>query len=128
MTASVPESFSMDELNAALESAPKEDELKSQIEKREYSQEYIEKVADDALNMASDLVKDPLVHKVMAMMIINRMIQWHTLIGDNQLEQGTQESAVCWYRDAGKFQSMMDSLMMIAVGNNDFTCVATDDD
>ena len=124
----VPNGFSMDELNAALESAPKEDELKSQLEKREYSQEYIEKVADDALNMASDLVKDPLVHKVMAMMIINRMIQWHTLIGDNQLEQGTQESAVCWYRDAGKFQSMMDSLMMIAVGNNDFTCVATDVD
>ena len=128
MTASVPESFSIDDLNAALESAPKEDELKSQIEKCEYSQEYIEKVADDALNMASDLVKDPLVHKIMAMMIVNRMIQWHTLIGDNQLEQGTQESAVCWYRDAGKFQSMMDSLMMIAIGNNDFTCVATDDD
>ena len=128
MTASVPESFSMDELNAALESAPKEDELKSQIEKREYSQEYIEKVADDALNMASDLVKDPLVHKVMAMMIVNRMIQWHTLIGDEQLKHDDQNSAVCWYRDAGKFQSMMDSLMMIAVGNNDFTCVATDDD
>ena len=116
----------MDELNAALESAPKEDDIKSQLEKREYSQEYIEQVADDALNMASDLVKDPVVHKVMAMMIINRMIQWHTLIGDENLKHDDQGAAVCWYRDAGTFQSMMDSLMMIAVGNNDFTCIAED--
>ncbi len=116
----------MDELNAALESAPKEDEIKSQVEKREYSQEYIEKVADDALNMASDLVKDPIVHKVMAMMIVNRMIQWHTLIGDEQLKHDEQAAAVCWYRDAGKFQSMMDSLMMIAIGNDDFTCAVED--
>ncbi len=126
MTASVPESFSMDELNAALESAPKDADIKSQIEKCEYSQEYIEQVADDALEFASSLVKDPLVHKVMAMMIVNRMVQWHTLIGDEQLKHDDQSSAVCWYRDAGKFQSMMDSLMMIAIGNNDFTCVSTD--
>ena len=127
MTA-VPNSFSMDELTAALESAPAEDELRSNLDKREYTQEYIEQVASDALDFASDLVKDPLVHKIMAMMIVNRMIEWHTLIGDKQLESGTQESAVCWYRDAGKFQSMMDSLMMIAVGNNDFTCVTNDDE
>ena len=117
----------MDELNAALESAPKEDELKSQIEKREYSQEYIEQVAEDALEMASGLVKDPVVHKVMAMMIINRMIAWHTMVGENQLNEGNQDGAICWFRDAGKFQSMMDSLMMISVGDSDFTCVVNDD-
>lgn len=121
MTASVPESFSMDQLNAALESAPKEEDIQSQIQKSEYSQEYVEQVASDALDFASDLVSDPIVHKIMVMMIVNRMVQWHTLIGDEQLKRDSQESAVCWYRDAGKFQSMMDSLLTIAIGNNDFT-------
>ena len=125
MTASVPESISMDDLNALSEIAPAEEELRSNLEKREYSQEYIEKAAEDALDMASDLVKDPVVHKVMAMMIINRMITWHTMVGEANLEN-SKDSAVCWFRDAGKFQSMMDSLMMITVGDHDFTCVVDD--
>ena len=127
MTASVPESFSMDELSKAMESAPKEDQLRENLDKREYTQEYIEQVADDALEMASNLVKDPLVHKVMAMMIINRMIQWHTIIGEKHLEQGETEAAICWFRDAGKFQSMFDSMIQISVGNNDFTCIHDED-
>jgi hypothetical protein len=127
MTASVPNEISMDDLTAALASAPSEEELRSNLDKREYSQEYIEQVASDALDMASDLVKDPLVHKVMAMMIVNRMISWHTMVGDSQLEDGNQETAVCWYRDAGKFQAMMDSLIQITVGDSDFTCIHTEE-
>jgi len=125
MTASVPESISMDDLNALSETAPAEDELRSNVDKREYTQEYIEQVASDALDMASDLVKDPLVHKVMAMMIINRMVTWHTMVGESNLEN-SKESAVCWFRDAGKFQAMMDSLVMISVGDGDFTCICED--
>ena len=117
----------MDELNSALESAPKEEELRTNLAKCEYTEEYIEQVADDALEMASKLVKDPIVHKLMAMMIINRMIQWHTLIGEKQLEQGEQEAAICWFRDAGKFQSMYDSMIQISVGNSDFTCIHDED-
>tara|TARA_R110002050_G_scaffold150586_4_gene277427 strand:- start:377 stop:760 length:384 start_codon:yes stop_codon:yes gene_type:complete len=127
MTSSVPESISMDDLTAALESAPAEDELRSNLDKREYSQEYIEQVASDALDMASDLVKDPVVHKVMAMMIINRMVSWHTMVGDSQLKDGNQDTAICWFRDAGKFQAMMDSLIQITVGDRDFTCIHEED-
>ena len=127
MTASVPESFSMDDLTAALETAPAEEELRTNLEKREYSQEYIEQVASDALDMASDLVKDPVVHKVMAMMIINRMVTWHTMVGESQLEDHNQETAICWFRDAGKFQAMMDSLIQITVGDRDFTCIHDED-
>jgi DNA-dependent RNA polymerase auxiliary subunit epsilon len=126
MTASVPESFSMDELTAALESAPAEEELRTNLEKREYSQEYIEQVASDALDMASDLVKDPVVHKVMAMMILNRMATWHSMVGEANYKDGQEETAVCWFRDAGKFQSMMDSLVVISVGDRDFTCICED--
>ena len=126
MTASVPESFSMDDLTAALETAPAEEELRTNLEKREYSQEYIEQVASDALDMASDLVKDPVVHKVMAMMILNRMATWHSMVGEANYKDGQEETAVCWFRDAGKFQSMMDSLVVISVGDRDFTCICED--
>ena len=117
----------MDDLTAALESAPAEDELRSNVDKREYTQEYIEQVASDALDMASDLVKDPLVHKVMAMMIVNRMVTWHTVVGEANLKEGEQDTAICWFRDAGKFQAMLDSLIQISVGDNDFTCIHNED-
>ena len=125
MTSAVPNEISMDDLNVLSETAPAEEELRSNVDKREYTQEYIEQVAEDALDMASNLVKDPLVHKIMAMMIINRMVTWHTMVGENNLEN-SQDSAVCWFRDAGKFQAMMDSLVMISVGDHDFTCICED--
>ena len=70
----VPNSFSMDELSKVMEDAPKEDELQAQVNNKEYTQEYVENAASDAINFAEDLVANPLVHKVMAMMIINRMV------------------------------------------------------
>ena len=117
----------MDDLNALSETAPAEEELRSNLEKREYTQEYIEQVASDALDMASDLVKDPLVHKVMAMMIVNRMVTWHTMVGETNLKEGSQETGICWLRDAGKFQSIMDTLIQITVGDDDFTCIHNQD-
>ena len=126
MSTSVPNEISMDDLTAALETAPAEEELRTNLEKREYSQEYIEQVASDSLDMASDLVKDPVVHKVMAMMILNRMATWHSMVGEANYKDGQQETAVCWFRDAGKFQSMMDSLVVISVGDRDFTCICED--
>ena len=126
MSTSVPESISMDDLTTALATAPAEDEMRTNIDKREYSQEYIEQVASDALDMASDLVKDPVVHKVMAMMILNRMASWHSMVGEANYKDGQEETAVCWFRDAGKFQSMIDSLVVISVGDRDFTCICED--
>ena len=128
MTASVPESFSMDELSKAMESAPKEEELQAQVNNKEYSDEYIEKAASDALDFANELVANPLVHKVMAMMIIHRMIAWHSQVAERMIEDGNTESAICWARDAGKFQSMMDSLTEISITDNDFTCVHNQED
>ena len=128
MTQSVPDSFNLDELSKMLESAPQEEDLRAEAtnDDKEYDPEYIEKVASDALDFATDKCNDPLVHKVMAMMIVHRMIEWHTAIGERQFDDGNVRSGVCWLRDAGKFQSIMDSLVNIAVGPNDFTCEQDD--
>ena len=124
MTSSVPDSFSMDELSNMLENAPQEDDLHAAADnsEKELTPEFIEKVAMDALDKATEECPDPLVHKVISMMVISRMVDWHKHVASRQLEEGNQESMGAWMRDAGKFQAVMDILCSIAIGPDDFTC------
>ena len=124
MTSSVPDSFSMDELSKALENAPQEEDLHAAADnsEKEFTPEYIEKIAEEALLFATEKCPDPLVHKVMAMMVICRMVDWHKGVAKKQLEDGNEQSMGAWMRDAGKFQACMDILTSIAIGPEDFTC------
>ena len=123
MTSAVPESFNMDQLSELLENAQSEDDLHTADNSdKELSPEFIEDVALKALDSATDSCPDPLVHKVMAMMVISRMVDWHKGVAIRQLEEGNQESMGAWMRDAGKFQAVMDILSSIAIGPEDFTC------
>lgn len=125
MTSSVPDSFSMDELSNMLENAPQEDDLHAAVDnsdKQEFSPERIEAIAQECLELASEKCPDPLVHKVMAMMIIHRMVDWHKSVAQRQLDDDNLESMGAWMRDAGKFQACMDILCNIAIGPTDFTC------
>ena len=119
MTAT-PDSFSMDDLKALLEDAPKEEELKQVDTTQDFSQETVTRIADEAIDYATDRSHGPLVHKVMVCKIICQMIDWHSKMHDVQLEEGEQQSALLWARDAGKFQAIMDILMSINVGQEDF--------
>ena len=123
MTQSVPESFNMDQLSELLETAQSEDELHTAADNsdKELTPEVIEGIAQEALELATEKCPDPLVHKVMAMMIICRMVDWHKGVAIKQLEDGNQESMGAWMRDAGKFQACMDILTSIAIGPDDFT-------
>ena len=47
----------------------------------------------------------------------------HRQVAMAQFEEGNEKSGICWMRDAGKFQAMMDSLVNISIGPDDFTCV-----
>ena len=124
MTSSVPDSFSMDELSNMLENAPQEEDLHTTADNsnKEFTPEYIEGVAQEMLELASEKCPDPLVHKVIAMMVICRMVDWHKGVAKSQLEDGNLESMGAWMRDAGKFQACMDILTSIAIGPTDFTC------
>ena len=129
MTSSIPDSFNLDELSNLLENAPQEEELHAENcscndcdDKQEYTPEFIERVAQETLEAASERCSDPLVHKVMAMMIIHRMVDWHKHVAQRQLDDGNLESMGAWMRDAGKFQACMDVLCNIAIGPDDWTC------
>ena len=125
MTTSVPDSFSMDELSNMLENAPQEEDLHASAtndDDKEITPEFIEKVAQECLEAATERCADPLVHKVMAMTIVQRMIEWHRHVALAQLDDGNKQSMGAWMRDAGKFQAVLDILCSIAVGPDDFTC------
>ena len=121
---SIPDSFKMSDLTDMLESAPSEDDLHTAADnsEKEFTPEFIESVAQEALEFATNKCTDPLVHKVMAMMIIHRMIEWHKGVAKSQLDDGELSSMGAWMRDAGKFQAVMDILVSIAIGPEDFTC------
>ena len=123
MTSSVPDSFSMDELSNMLENAPQEEDLHAFADNsdKELTPEVIESIAQEALELATEKCPDPLVHKVMAMMVICRMVDWHKGVAKKQLEDGNEQSMGAWMRDAGKFQACMDILTSIAIGPDDFT-------
>ena len=123
MASSIPDSFNLDELSSLLENAPQEEELHSENNAdKEITPEFIEGIANEALEFATARYSDPLVHKVMAMMIISRMVDWHKHVAQRQLDDGNLASMGAWMRDAGKFQACMDILTSIAIGPDDFTC------
>ena len=123
MTSSIPESFNMDQLSELLETAQSEDDMHTAADNsdKELTPEFIEGVAQEVLELATDKCPDPLVHKVIAMMVICRMVDWHKGVATKQLEDGNQESMGAWMRDAGKFQACMDILTSIAIGPDDCT-------
>ena len=118
----IPESFNLDELSKMLENAPQEDELHACNHDKEYSEEDFMRVAEEAINYASERIPSPTVHKLMMMLIATRMVRWHNSMAEMQLADDNAESAACWYRDGGKFQAMMDSLTNISVGPDDCFC------
>ena len=125
MTSSIPDGLSMDDLHSLLEIATQEDEIKATKpegcdSEDQFSENHINHVADEALHWATERSEGPVVHKVMAMKVIIKMIEWHTTMAEMALDNGNTESAICWARDAGKFQAMMDSMLEISVGNEDF--------
>ena len=123
MTSSIPESFNMDQLSELLETAQSEDDMHTAADNsdKELTPEFIEGVAQEVLELATDKCPDPLVHKVIAMMVICRMVDWHKGVAIKQLEDGNEQSMGAWMRDAGKFQACMDILTSIAIGPDDFT-------
>jgi len=83
--------------------------------------EQIEACAQACLEEAGDYSRGPVIHKVMALMAIHRFIEWHTAMGENAMEEGDSHCATAWLRDAGKLQSVYNTLLDISFGPADFT-------
>ena len=125
MTASIPNSFSSDDLQRLFENAQPESEVQPTGEgphgRQGLTDEQVVELAGERLD-CMEACSDPIVHKVMMHMICHNMIEWHTRMGARIAEEGMPEAATAWLRDAGKWQSIANILDTINVSDNDFTC------
>ena len=119
LTSSIPNSFSSEDLERLLENAPTEETMPTKVEDMDPEQiaEFATKLVDDSLQFCDG----PLLHKVMALTIINRLIEWHTTIGVTEFENDSPENGVSWLRDAGKLQAALSQLREVGVGDSEFT-------
>ena len=119
MTAT-PDSFSAADLQALLANAPIEDEVHApKIDPMNPTQDQIEAVVSEALDLMTDKIKDPVVHKLALLRIASNMALWHTKIGERHFSEGCVEGGTSWMRDAGKFQAIMDIALSVSLGDND---------
>ncbi len=135
MTQSIPNSFSMDDLQDLLKDAKTEEETTAScphyISEIEDSDEYIHAIQEYVVKALNDL-SEPLesedcmvVHKAIMAILIDKMIAFHSKGGMELHKEGNHIPGMCWERDAGKFQAMAVILGGISVGDKDFMC---DDD
>ena len=120
-----PDGISFSDLQDFIKDAPKEEEVQKEAEALydgKTGDELIETV-NRHLTEITEEVNHPLSHKLAAMEIMNNMVEWHTTIANKMIEDGETASAIAWARDAGKFQSIMNILVTIAIGNDDFTYI-----
>ena len=128
-SANIPDGFSMGELELLAQAAAANDaEREAEAAKDKAEAVYDGKTRDEVIDIAGDLVQeaidkcnDPMVHKMMMIMIIDNFLEWHTKAGLAQMEDGEERSTVCWLRDAGKFQAIANILDTVTTGPYDWT-------
>ncbi len=120
---SIPDSFNVNDLTELLATAKHEDEIHAENNgEKDFEPEAIWEMAQNLVAEATNKCPSPIVHKAMIVVILKKMIDWHTSMGAMMFENDDNGSGVCWLRDAGKFQAMWDTLHQISLGEDDFLC------
>ena len=112
-----PDGISFSDLQELIKDAPKE----ADAPLKDLTAKEMEEIADKCLSLAAELgARGPMVHKIMMVMTLNNLIDWHTGIGEKHLDAGETEAGMAWLKDAGKCQSILNILYSIQCGENDF--------
>jgi len=114
----IPNSFNPKELERMLENALPEGGTVDP--NGDFSEEQIIEFADKYVSGVLQECNTPVVHKAMIVNIVNNFIRWHVTMAEKMLDDGEMQSAAAWQRDAGKFQAIVNILLTINVGDDDF--------
>jgi len=131
MTASIPNGFSEDQLRQLMVNAAIREEADKEAEKGPYNgltREDICNNAEASLDAMNEICKHAMSHKLVVMQVISNYIDWHNAMAENLLEEGNHEIAAGWFRDAGKFQAIINLLQSTGVHPEDFTTSWYDQD
>ena len=120
---SIPDGVSFSELQKLAETASAEEQTTEQSGPtwgdKELTKDQLLQAVEDAFDASMEMCNDPLFHKLIVMRICSNFVSWHTNVGVEHFPD-EEQAGVCWLRDAGKFQSMMDIMQSINVGQDDF--------
>ena len=123
----IPEGISLEQLKELAENAKVEEEvLANTTSKGDGPYDGLTKgqlidKANELVDAAIEQIKDPMIHKIMMLDILNRMIEWHKSCADDMRRNGELECADGWQRDAGQLQASAIILQGVTLGEDDFT-------
>ncbi len=78
-------------------------------------------IAESALEAAIHECGHVMTHKVMALLIFQRLISWHEAIAFKDAEDNIN-SAIGWADDMGKLKVAYEALRNVRITDEDFTC------
>jgi len=120
-----PESMSTAALHDLMETAEPETKYKSaEVMYAGYTEDELVKLAADTKDEIYAKCKDPMVHKILALMILSNMGHYHDAVATALAKEGKTEDAVGWATDRGILQSAHQLLQSVSFGENDFTLCA----
>lgn len=119
---SAPSSISFAELASYLDRAPTPGEEHSLELFGDFTREELEEIADDAVNSVIEIAPDPMVHKIMALKILAKFVNWHNRYGQRVLElEGPNSTGyIEWMNDAGILKASGMLLSQVSIGTNDY--------
>ena len=121
MSTSVPDGISFADLEKLAKDAPQDTAIvPTKGPFNGLNEDQLKDLVDVHLDIFHEACPDPMFAKAVIWRLINNMMHWHTEAGTSRFEDGETEAAICWLRDAGKFQAMANLLQTINVGPNDF--------
>ncbi len=116
----IPNSFSTEDLQKALESAPKENESKSpDFDEEAYTKQIIE-IDEKHLGRAFEELADPVLHKAMAVIILQNLCSYHERRSISALEEQEPQLAGIWARDCGQLMAALKIIQETSVSPTDF--------
>ena len=117
-----PESLSTNDLESLMENAQPDTEYKSETSGPLFDGLTQSQLEALAAKTGEDLYKkcsDPMVHKVLALMILTQMIEYHERVASS-IGTTNRDVAIAWAADKGILQSCKVLLMQVNLGENDF--------
>lgn len=121
MDFTVPDKISPDFLQGMLDRAEELQESETTFDG--FTQSELESLASDALDSVTDKCKNPMVLKIMTLMILNKFIAWHDMSGEHMMHcpDATDSSVASWFKDSGSLVAAGMIITQISVDDNDFT-------
>jgi len=116
----IPDGISSTALSTLMEDAPTDDINKQGYPFAGHSQAELITAAEIASNMLIQEIPHPVAHKVLALMVISNLINWHNKAAESLLEE-SPDAALAWSEDVGILKSTYRSLLAVEVTQDDFT-------